>query len=81
MDILNFVVVFILGSSLFSGLSLFSGPDSLLFRAAPWADDSGGEQKHLHSQLGLYMNNNFKADYSGIKRKCGLHIMRPHLEK
>ena len=24
---------------------------------------------------------NFKADYSGIKIKCGLHILRPRLEK
>ena len=26
------------------------------------------------------LSNNSIADYSGIKRKCGLHIMRPHLE-
>ena len=32
-------------------------------------------------QSGLSIINNFKSNYSGIKSRCGLHIIRPHLEK
>ena len=32
-------------------------------------------------QSGLCIINNFKSNYSGIKSKCALHIMRPYLEK
>ena len=40
----------------------------------------GGGQKCLCYIFGPYFGH-FKSDYSGIKSKCEIHIMRPNVEK
>ena len=56
---------------------------STLSSAAPWDDDSlqGGGDKNTCGTNMVYISANFKAYLSGIKNKCGLHIIRLHLEK
>ena len=51
-----------------------------------WYDPSvmniwyGGGQKYLRYILQLYIGQ-FKSDYSGVKSKSEVHIIRSHLEK
>ena len=51
-----------------------------------WYDPSvmniwyGGGQKHLRYIILLYISQ-FKSDYSGVKSKSEVHIIRSHLEK
>ena len=40
----------------------------------------GGGQKHLRYILQIYISQ-FKSDYSGVKSKSEVHIIRSHLEK
>ena len=51
-----------------------------------WYDPSvmniryGGGQKHLRYIIQIYISQ-FKSDYSGVKSKSEVHIIRSHLEK
>ena len=39
----------------------------------------GGGQKHLRYIIQIYISQ-FKSDYSGVKSKSEVHIIRSHLE-
>ena len=45
-----------------------------------WTFGTGGGQKHLRYIIQIYISQ-FKSDYSGVKSKSEVHIIRSHLEK
>ena len=59
----------------FYHLLTLSGTTPLL-----WTFGTGGGQKHLRYIIQIYISQ-FKSDYSGVKSKSEVHIIRSHLEK
>ena len=71
---------------MFQGLNLMVKQVMLAFINPVWYDASvmniryGGGQKPLRYIIQIYISQ-FKSDYSGVKSKSEVHIIRSHLEK
>ena len=60
---------------------IFFNPSLTLSGTTPllWTFGTGGGQKHLRYIIQIYISQ-FKSDYSGVKSKSEVHIIRSHIE-